>query len=205
MSYLTDPRKSVAQDEGYAMNDTLEKTPGVYVRANEHPTTHELDMLWSGARGIHLKDDRSPILAFAFGFIVGTLLTAAIAFFFFIKPEIKTGQNLLTAPVAEQAEISTPEAGTAAGQAAATLAKPVSQSATTAPVTSAPATTPVAAAPTAGSRYKVQSGDTLERIAKKFYGSGTPEMVDKLIRANNMKNPNALQLDQELVIPPKAY
>jgi nucleoid-associated protein YgaU len=52
--------------------------------------------------------------------------------------------------------------------------------------------------------YKVQPGDTLIRIARKFYG---PDRVDQYVRirqANNLSNDLALTVGKELVIPPPA-
>ncbi|MBY0404932.1 MAG: hypothetical protein K2X66_13615, partial [Cyanobacteria bacterium] len=88
--------------EDTVMNETLEKPPGVYVRENEHPPGHELDLLWSGSKAGHFKDERSAVLFFGFGLVVGILITAAISFFVFIKPTIKTGESVLTVPVTEE-------------------------------------------------------------------------------------------------------
>jgi len=51
--------------------------------------------------------------------------------------------------------------------------------------------------------YVVKSGDTLGGIAEKFYKNSGPDYLQKLQRANNMKNPNSLHLGQKLVIPPE--
>jgi LysM repeat protein len=185
-----------------------EKPPGVYVRANEHQPGHELDMLWSGNRGLHLREDRSPVIFFITGLIIGALVTAAVCFFFFIKPNAKMGENELTAPVIEQERLDTKQ-GAASSVVTPQESSDASASApaTTEPVSQTPSTAaqPASVAGVPMQHYAVKSGDTLEKIAHKFYGSGTPDMVEKITRANNMKNPNALKLDQDLVIPPKAY
>lgn len=201
------------------MNDTLEKTPGVYVRSNEHAPAHELDMLWSGTRTSHFREERSAVLFFCFGLIVGILLTAAVAFFFFIKPSIKTGDNLLTVPVREEGQatsaqvdkepagithITQPiEAPVSNKPDAATISTPTEQ---TAPGSTRPVQTTTTATPVAGAgHHVVKNGDTLGSIAYKYYGSSAPDFVEKITRANGMKNPNSLKLDQDLVIPPKNY
>ena len=50
-------------------------------------------------------------------------------------------------------------------------------------------------------RYVVQSGDTIEKILIRFYGSYTKTFENNLLKANNMSNPNKLSIGQELVIP----
>ena len=49
--------------------------------------------------------------------------------------------------------------------------------------------------------YIVQSGDTVESIMIRFYGSSTPEKAKAVQEANNLKNLNRLQIGQELTIP----
>lgn len=67
----------------------------------------------------------------------------------------------------------------------------------------APAAEPKAAAAAAAAdkTYKVQSGDTLSKIAKEFYGNAND--YNKIFEANRDKLPSAdkIQVGQELVIP----
>ncbi|MBO7672409.1 LysM peptidoglycan-binding domain-containing protein [bacterium] len=49
--------------------------------------------------------------------------------------------------------------------------------------------------------YVVQSGDTIEKILIRFYGSYTKTFENNLLKANNLSNPNKLSIGQELVIP----
>jgi len=49
--------------------------------------------------------------------------------------------------------------------------------------------------------YIVQSGDTVENIMIRFYGSFSPERAKAVQQANNLKNLNRLQIGQELIIP----
>ena len=53
----------------------------------------------------------------------------------------------------------------------------------------------------AGQTYKVQSGDTLSKIAKQYYGNANDYM--KIFEANRDKlsDPDKIQVGQELVIP----
>ena len=49
--------------------------------------------------------------------------------------------------------------------------------------------------------YTVQSGDTVESILIRFYGSYSPEKANAVQQANNLKNLNKLQIGQKLTIP----
>jgi len=54
---------------------------------------------------------------------------------------------------------------------------------------------------TKSAQYTVSSGDTLGAIAFKFYGTSSPDKIAKIQKANNMKTPDDLQINQKLVIP----
>ena len=55
-------------------------------------------------------------------------------------------------------------------------------------------------APPAAQSYTVQPGDTLSKISKAFYGNASQYM--KIAEANNIENPDLIQVGQKLVIPP---
>jgi nucleoid-associated protein YgaU len=50
-----------------------------------------------------------------------------------------------------------------------------------------------------GTMYVVKSGDNLSNISKAFYG--TPNQYTKIAQANNIANPDKIQVGQELKIP----
>ena len=165
-------------------SDPQEKTPGVYVRA-ENELPHELDMLWSNSKNYH-REDRSPIISFVAGFLVGAILTAAVFMLFFSRPKVQTGANDLAAPISEQV---TPGANPSKGGAGLlNTAEQATPSSASGPKTS----------------YTVVNGDTLGSIAGKVYGSSAPQYIDKIQRANHMSSPNSLQIGQKLVVPSKA-
>lgn len=61
-----------------------------------------------------------------------------------------------------------------------------------------------AVASTASSKvktYVVQSGDTIESISLKFYGSYSPAKVQAIQKASNLPNIHKLQIGQTLTIP----
>lgn len=49
--------------------------------------------------------------------------------------------------------------------------------------------------------YRVRSGDTLERIATRHYGSYSYEKIQRIKKANNIRNSRFLQIGQKLIIP----
>ena len=53
----------------------------------------------------------------------------------------------------------------------------------------------------ANEEYVVKSGDTLESIVIRFYGSFDMSKVNAIQEANRMANPNALSIGQKLIIP----
>jgi len=167
-------------------SDMQEKTPGVYVRADENELPHELDMLWSNNRP-YQREERSPLISFVVGLLLGVILTTAVFMLFIMRPQVKTNESVMTAPVNEDLN---------AGQHAQTTSG-------TAGTTSSVGTAGTGS--TAETSYTVENGDTLGRIAQKVYGSSSPDLVDKIQRANNMSSPNKLQINQKLIIPPKNY
>lgn len=50
-----------------------------------------------------------------------------------------------------------------------------------------------------GTMYVVKSGDNLSNISKSFYGS--PNEYTKIAQANNISNPDKIQVGQQLKIP----
>lgn len=50
-------------------------------------------------------------------------------------------------------------------------------------------------------KYIVKKGDTLNGIAYRFYGKYSEEKINEIQRVNNIKNPAALSIGQELIIP----
>lgn len=50
-----------------------------------------------------------------------------------------------------------------------------------------------------GAMYEVKSGDTLSKIAKSYYGN--PNEYNKIAQANNIPNPDKIQVGQQLKIP----
>lgn len=88
----------------------------------------------------------------------------------------------------------------AAPAPAATTAAPAATPAPApaAPATPAPPTTPAAAA-AAASKYVVEKGDSLWKIAAEEYGDGA--LWQRIAKANTLKHPNHIEIGEELELP----
>lgn len=131
----------------------------------------ELDILWQGTR-VNAREEKSPVFYLSTGFVAG------IVSVFLITAFLNFGKASDDSVVAWQKAHEKDAA-----------------------VTVSPSFTDEAAALYSTTEYRVKSGDTLEAIAYRFYGSGTPSRINKIQVANNLRNPNALQIGQNLIIP----
>lgn len=89
----------------------------------------------------------------------------------------------------------------AAPAPAATTAAPAATPAPApaAPATPAPPTTTPAAAAAAASKYVVEKGDSLWKIAAEKYGDGA--LWQRIAKANTLKHPNHIEVGEELELP----
>lgn len=71
--------------------------------------------------------------------------------------------------------------------------------AATAPAATAPATATPAAAAAAASKYVVEKGDSLWKIAVEKYGDGA--LWSRIAKANTLKHPNHIEIGEELELP----
>ena len=146
----------------------------------------ELDMLWTNFKQ-HSKQDKSPTVYLITGFIAGAIVMLIITSLigFSMKSMNESAED-----------ISTKFPDTKIEDTAITFIpadKEVSATSTKAAATTT--------APRQDEIYTVQSGDTLESIIIRFYGSYSMEREQAIKAANGMKNPNALSIGQKLRIP----
>lgn len=172
-------------DEQDDMQQAQSRIPGVYVRENADP--HELDMLWAGSK-TYQREERSPLLFFAGGLILGIIATSAVFLLLMAKPDIRFGGgDKLVNPGVEEVEEA-----------------PVATKAETGKTVNTPGDI-IKTKSTVGSQtYTVKDGDTLGGIAYRHYHSSAPEYVEKIRRANKVQG-EMIHIGQELVIPPKNY
>lgn len=134
---------------------------------------HELDVLWQGFK-VNTREERSAGFYLTVGFATGAICALLMAIVINLGAPSKdniTDLNLWKKATTKQT------------------------------VNVAPATKTEAAIPVKTTEYKVKSGDTLGAIAYKFYGTSSPDKITRIQMINNMKTPDALQLDQKLIIP----
>ncbi|MFB4372640.1 5'-nucleotidase C-terminal domain-containing protein [Agrobacterium tumefaciens] len=87
----------------------------------------------------------------------------------------------------------------AATAPAPTAAPAPAAPAATAPAATAPATATPAAAAAAASKYVVEKGDSLWKIAAEKYGDGA--LWSRIAKANTLKHPNHIEIGEELELP----
>lgn len=160
-------------------SSSYDSSPGVYVRSDKD---RELDILWQGFK-INSKEERSPGVYLSIGFVTGAicmfLMTTILNFG---KPST---DNVSDLNLWKKGNVETQQK------------KDVNINVT-------PATSSESATSSTDGRtesYKVESGDSLERIAIKFYGSSTPEKIQKIQTANSLSSPDTIKIGQELQIP----
>jgi LysM repeat protein len=172
---------------------------GVYLRNESSPSTSaqkELDVLWSQNTETQvlseIKEEQHPLLTFVAGLLTGLILTTLFFWVFNSRPQTPSIDAVTQqVPQAQSKE-----------QPKAVVSPPIVK---VAPKLNAePTPEPTGEKAVKATMYTVKNGDTLGGIAHKFYGSYSPNYVDRLKKANNLKS-DALKLDQELVIPPKNY
>lgn len=158
---------------------TYDSSPGVYVRSDND---QELDILWQGFK-INTKEERSPGVYLSIGFVTGAicmfLMTTILNFGAPTKDNF-IDLNLWKKANSKAEKIVTPQISV---------------------TPSGVQTTQDAETNYKKEKYTVESGDTLEAIAVKYYGSGTPKKIELIQSANNMSSPDQLAIGQELVIP----
>ena len=138
----------------------------------------ELDVLWQNFRVSHKPMDKSPQVYFVLGLIVGAVITLIMTTMVSI---------LINCTAPREAKIKAPKAPVEDAKFAFIPA----DSAAVVETVSTPSS----------QTYTVKSGDTLESIIIRFYGSFDLKKVDLIKEANNMSNPNALSIGQKLIIP----
>lgn len=155
----------------YKQESVYDNSPNVYVRPHKEKEK-ELDLLWQNFK-ISQKSDKSPSVYLATGFIAG-----AICMF------------LLTSIV----HFSVKDTNVAADNAKIKAEKVKNDK-----VNLLPASEEKATAST--ETYLVQSGDTVESIIIRFYGSYSPAKAAEIQRINELPSLDKLQIGQKLIIP----
>lgn len=213
-------RRSTLSKENMEVIEALAKenenngTIGEYLRPDEVETSskeevnkaQEIDLLWQNFKATQFNTN-SPSAYILIGFIIGVITTMLIVLgintytkkSLNIKPivdtEIQTTIDETTEQQPQEAQVveennenineEKQEETTASDkqtnektQQDKTVSKPVKTK-----------------------KYIVKNGDTGESIIKHFYGAYTPERADAIIKLNNLKTLDRINIDQELLIP----
>ena len=149
-----------------------DNSPNVYVRPNKEK---ELDLLWQNFK-INQKNDKSPNIYLAAGFITGAVVMLLLVVMISFSAK---GINSFTEKLSS---VPTPAEKLSLNFIPASSEKTEEQN-------------------VANEQYTVQSGDTMEAILVRFYGSYSKEKESLVLKTNNMTNPNKLSIGQKLIIP----
>ncbi len=172
-SNLSKERMLVLEELAKNKQKPYDASPGVYVRASNKDK--ELDVLWQNFK-VTQKEDKSPGIYLATGFIAGAIAMLIMTTLLSFSVRGTDSQDLSPAPKAkEKARLTFIPADKSAHEEA-----------------------PIAKGTES---YTVKSGDTLEAIVVRFYGSYSPAKAEKVRVANQMANPNDLQIGQKMTIP----
>ena len=173
-SNLSKEKMAVLEALSKYRHDPYDNSPGIYVRP-EKPADKEkeLDMLWHNFR-INQKSDKSPNIYLATGFITGAIVMLALTLVisFFAKGVNFVKENTVTPVKKEKMTLSF-----------------------------IPSSSENVGVVNADEVYTVQSGDTMESILVRFYGSYSKEKESLILQKNSMTNPNKLSIGQKLTIP----
>ena len=171
-SNLSKEKMAVLEALSKYKQDSFDNTPNVYVRPNREK---ELDVLWQNFK-LSQKSEKSPNVYLATGFIAGVIATLILFGLIHISNHSIASKDNIFNPARNQIKNEK--------------------------INLIPATTESATVSQAQSEvYTVQSGDTLESILIRFYGSYSKEKAWAVMNANNIANPNKLSIGQKLTIP----
>lgn len=172
-SNLSKEKMAVLQALAQYRHDPYDNSPSIYVRPNKE---RELDVLWQNFK-VNQKNDKSPSIYLAVGFIIGAvvmlILTVMISFSANGIRAVQDNMNSAPAPVKKE-KLSLNFIPSSAEKEEPAAINEV---------------------------YTVQSGDTMESILIRFYGSYSKEKESLVLKTNNMTNPNKLSIGQKLTIP----
>ena len=170
-------RRSNISREKIEMLKALAQYKSNYDSSYVQDKDRELDVLWQNFK-ISTKSEKTPGVYLSAGFIAGAvaMLLMTLLISFSARTTDKKIEYVAPAKVTkEQSKITFIPADKAADEILSSVVAPES--------------------------YTVQSGDTLESIVIRFYGHFDLNKLEKIKVANNMSNPNALQIGQKLIIP----
>lgn len=155
----------------------------------------EIDMLWQSFKTAQFNSN-SPAMYILTGFVIGVIFTSVCVwgYHYYSKSHkaVKVQPNI-------EAIIDNESEGSVQQDSA--VSEPPQQQQEAEPSDNSVQENNAVTEPLKTQKYKVKNGDTGESIIKKFYGSYSPEKAEKIIKLNNLKNLDRINIDQELLIP----
>lgn len=172
-------REKVRMMEALSRYDRQHQDEDFYRTQNK---THEIDALWQSFGVRPQKNEKAPQVYFVVGMIFGVIVTLAVVVIVSLLLNLSTPKDdMIVAPAKNSVETNEKFSFIPADSASS---KQVAQT-------------------VKNEEYTVKSGDTLESIVIRFYGSFDMNKVNAIQNANKMANPNALSIGQKLIIPLK--
>ena len=220
-------KESMEVIETLAKEQENEGMLGEYVRPEEQEKQHEselankaqeIDLLWQNFKATQFNSN-SPAAYILIGFLIGVVSTLVVTFGVGYASNKTVSSTLPKASLfgiekiftrhnqVQQEETLEEQADNAQDLAQNNnkVSIPAEEETATVQNTSTETTSAETAATNVDSskmkKYVVKSGDTGESIMKHFYGSYSPEKAQLIMKANNLKSLDRINIDQELLIP----
>ena len=177
-STLSREKMSMVQNVKPQSYDRVQSSLNQYIKMQKKP---ELDVLWRDfEKSVQSKSKaKAPIVYAGMGFILGLLFALAIFVILGISmySDVQKVEMEDAAPKAKQeAPVSVIPSGSNTTNAAKTTIS-------------------------SEEKYTIQEGDTLDKVAVRFYGEYSQEKIDAIMKLNNIKDPTRIQIGQVLIIP----
>lgn len=177
-STLSRERMYMVQNVKPQNYDTVQSNLNQYIKMQKKP---ELDVLWRDfEKSIQSKSKaKAPIVYAGMGFVLGLLFALGIFVILGISMYSdvqKVEQGEIQSKVKQEAPVSIIPSGSNTTDANKN-ANAVEE------------------------KYTIQEGDTLDKVAVRFYGEYNQDKVDAIMKLNNIKDPTRIQIGQVLIIP----
>lgn len=202
-------RRSTLSKESMEVIETLAKEQeaegslGEYVRPDEAPSVNdssksqEIDLLWQNFKPAQFSTN-SPAANIILGFIIGVITTAVIGGLC-VNGYLKSQNGVKVNPNSSQEQILDQQIDSSVDSKVVIPSEGNQDENGAINAEDSQATNSVDTSNM--KKYIVQSGDTVEGIIKKHYGSYSPEKAELIMNANKLESLDRLQIDQELLIP----
>ena len=177
-STLSRERMSMVQNVKPQNHGNIQTNLNQYIQFQKKP---ELDVLWRDfEKSVQSKSKaKAPVVYLGMGFVLGLLFALAIFAIIGISTYSDVNKADIEAIPAAKSKIEAPVSVMPSGANEPSREASLSKE----------------------EKYTIQEGDTLDKVAYKFYGEYNQAKIDKIMELNNIKNPTRIQIGQVLIIP----